>query len=120
MDKGWGFSVNSADLRGLRAEFLLLPPNISPNAILENGNMKIDEQTGGGVGEFEVREHCGFVYGADRLDGLQLHDDPPLHPEIHSIAAFELHVFVDDGDRLLALEGDAAKRQFAGEAFFIG
>jgi hypothetical protein len=64
------FSVTSVDLCGLCGELFLFVPNISPNPILENGNVEINEQAGGMVRQLQVSKDDSFVYWADLLDGL--------------------------------------------------
>src|SRR5208283_2357134 len=65
------FSVFSVDLCGLCGGLFLFLLNISPNPILENGNVKINEKAGHVVGQLKVSENHCFVYSGDLLNGLQ-------------------------------------------------
>jgi hypothetical protein len=55
----------------------------------------------------------------DCFNCLQFHDNPAIDKEIHSVVAFMFDIFVDNRNRLLALEFDSSQYHFAGEAFFV-
>jgi hypothetical protein len=60
------------------------------------------------------------MYRRETLRCLQLDNHASVDHEIHSIAAFKLHLFVDGGRRLLTLQPNPLQRQLSRQALFVG
>jgi hypothetical protein len=59
------------------------------------------------------------MHRQNALDRLQLQDDRLLDDDVSEIGALETNIFVDDRQRHLPPERQAAMREFPAEAFFV-
>ncbi len=80
----------------------------SLNAIFEDRNVEVDDQTKVAACCLEVGDHLGLVNGRNRGDRLQLHDNQRPHQQIE-LAFSDEYALVIYSRGLLTLEGDFAK-----------
>jgi hypothetical protein len=90
------------------------------NAILKHRNIKVNQQSNVAPGESKVRKDSSFMYRRQALHRLQLDKHALVDHEIHSIAAFKLHIFIDDGHQLLTLKRNPLQGQLSRQAIFVG
>src|SRR5215813_11823698 len=80
----------------------------SPEAVLEDGDVEIYEESNRKASEFEVGEHLSLMDGQEPLDSLHFDDEFVLDDDIQAIAAIKPHALVSHGNRPLALELEAS------------
>ena len=86
--------------------------NQPPNAVLEFLHVEIDQQADVAARQLEVGEQLGFVNGLKLRHSLELHDDQVFDEQVDAIAAVDLHISIDDGQGLLALNAKSPSGQF--------
>jgi len=91
----------------------------SADAVLQYGDIEVDEQSKRPLRQLEIRQNDCLVNGGQRVDGLELHDNAPFHQKVDSITALQLDVLVDDRNGFLPLELQAAQSQFPRQAFLV-
>jgi hypothetical protein len=82
------------------------------DAVAEVLGAEVDEQAEALVGEAEVGEKLLAMDGSKLLDGLEFDDDHVLDKEIGAEGDVEHHAIVDNGDRELTLDAQAAFAEF--------
>jgi hypothetical protein len=91
----------------------------SPDAVLQDGDIEIDQQPDLLVGGFQIGQQLGRMDGQDLLNGFELHDDCVLHQQINPIIAVQLEPLVTEGQMDLASKGKTHLAQFIANAFLI-
>ena len=86
---------------------------------LERGDVEVHQQRGVEVGELEVGDDLSLMDGEEKLDRLDLDDDPLVDDKVEAIAAVEQYALVFQGKRPLVLERDAAEGELAAQARFV-
>jgi len=80
--------------------------NKSANAGLQSYDVEVYQQTDAALRQTQICEQDRIADGRDGLDSLQLNDNAAIDQKIDSIAAFQFRLFVNQGQRFLALEPD--------------
>jgi hypothetical protein len=90
------------------------------DTVFEDGCIEVHQQPERAALEFQVGEKLGVMYGEKLGDGFEFDDKLAFDDEIQTVAAIELHSFVEQGHLALALEGEASLSEFVSEGFLIG
>ena len=89
-------------------------------AIFQDGHVEVQQQSHLPVVELQVREHLGLMDRQERIDVLQFDNDDTLDDEVHPKATIQANALVHYGQFHLALELEAAQREFVTKTLFIG
>jgi hypothetical protein len=89
------------------------------DAILDQGNIKIDQQPQLVTREPQVGDKLGFVDRQNLFDRLDLHDEQPSDNQIHPEPRVDLDVAVSDRQRHLPLKGDFTHLQLTDKALLV-
>lgn len=89
-------------------------------ALLEEGDVEVDEESDGQAQEFEVGDELGFVDGEEAVHGFELEDDMAVDDEVETVAAVEGEAFVGEGERNLTLDVKFAQGELMREAVLVG
>src|SRR5262249_477445 len=89
------------------------------NAVLEHSRMEVDQQPDRSRRELQVRNELHLMNREKSIEGLDLHDDAAFHEEVETVSAVQPYVAVDERDRFLTLDIQAAVLEVEREASFI-
>ena len=93
--------------------------NETLDALLDCGDVEVDEESEAFLGELHIREELGGEDGVHGLHGFELTDDEVVDQDMEPEAFVEGDVAVDDGYHHLPGEGEAAVGKLAAEADFV-
>ena len=91
----------------------------SPQAILQQSRMEIEQQAEAQPAHAEVGQDLGIVRRQEIRNSFDFDDQLPVHENVRTKTFGELGAFVGDRDSGLALEGDLRLLQLVAEAAFI-
>lgn len=89
------------------------------DALLQERDVEVDEETEFQLRQLEVSEELRFVDRPERVDALEFDDQPVVDDEIEAISAVEPHVSIGDRYWTLALERNSGQRKLVAKALLV-
>ena len=80
----------------------------SPEAVLEDGDVEVYEESNGKASELEIGEHLSLMDGQKPPDRLYFDDEFVLDDDVQAITAVQPYALVSDWNRPLALETETS------------
>ena len=91
----------------------------SPKTILEGEAVEVDEKTEVESEELQVRQRLRHVNGGERLDRLELDEEPLFDDQVGLIGRSDHHVSIEHRDRNLAAKAKPAVAELFGKAQLV-
>ena len=89
------------------------------DAVLENTNVEVDQETDLSVGSFQVRQKLSFMNGHQLLYRLNLDNQFVLNQQIEPIGAIETKSLIVNRKAHLPLEVDTSAAQLKAETLIV-
>jgi hypothetical protein len=86
------------------------------DAILEDGDAEVNQESDSNPGESQIGEQLGFVNGEQFFDSLQFDHEPPREEQVHAQVNVDVQTFVNDGKGFLRIMVDASQPKFVFKA----
>jgi len=81
----------------------------SPEAVLEDSDVEVYEESNRKASELEIGEHLSLMNGQEPLDRLHFDDEFILDDDVQAIAAMKPYALVSHRNRPLALKAEASQ-----------
>jgi hypothetical protein len=94
--------------------------NHALDAVLQAGNVKIDEQADVLPAEAQVRKQLCFMDGMDCLHTLDLYNHQILNQQVDTLSEVEFFALVDDRQAYLRFHHETSLPEFLGQTSLVG